>query len=133
MVATYGLTRVALAVADAERPLAFYEQVLGLVAVCRQPVSSRRRRRVAGTCWCSRRTGAGGPGGGIAHFGFRLVDPADIDAAAAAVEQAGGTIRERGESYPGEPYLFFTGPDGYEVEIWHELSTPVDPPGSQHA
>lgn len=26
-----------------------------------------------------------------------------------------------------EPYLFFEDPDGYEVEIWHELPTPVDP------
>ena len=29
---------------------------------------------------------------------------------------------------PGEPYVFFTDPDGYEVEIWYELPTPVDPP-----
>jgi hypothetical protein len=28
----------------------------------------------------------------------------------------------------GEPYLFCTDPDGYEVEIWYELPTPVDPP-----
>jgi len=28
---------------------------------------------------------------------------------------------------PGEPYLFATDPDGYEIEIWFELPTPVDP------
>jgi hypothetical protein len=28
--------------------------------------------------------------GGIVHFGFRLVDPGDIDAAVEAVERAGG-------------------------------------------
>jgi hypothetical protein len=28
---------------------------------------------------------------------------------------------------PGEPYVFFNDPDGYEVEIWYELRTPVDP------
>ena len=60
--------------------------------------------------------------------GFRLVDPADIGAAAAAVRAAGGTILREGEFCPGEPYVFFTDPDGYEVEILHELPTPVDPP-----
>ena len=69
-----------------------------------------------------------GKAGGVAHFGFRLLDPADIAAAAAAVREAGGTVREQGEFCPGEPYLFCTDPDGYEVEIWYELPTPVDPP-----
>jgi hypothetical protein len=35
--------------------------------------------------------GAGKPGG-ISHFGFRLVDAADIDAAVAEVERAGGKL-----------------------------------------
>jgi catechol 2,3-dioxygenase-like lactoylglutathione lyase family enzyme len=26
----------------------------------------------------------------------------------------------RGEFCPGEPYVFFSDPDGYEVEIWYE-------------
>ena len=66
--------------------------------------------------------------GGIAHFGFRLVDPADIEAAVAAIVEAGGKIISNGEFVAGEPYVFFTDPDGYEVEIWYELPTPVDPP-----
>ena len=73
-------------------------------------------------------TGARAAGsGGIAHFGFRLVDPADIDEAVRAVERAGGEILSRGEFCPGEPYVFCRDPDGYEVEIWHELPTAVDP------
>jgi predicted enzyme related to lactoylglutathione lyase len=68
-----------------------------------------------------------GKRGGIAHFGFRLIDPADIEAAAKAVRKAGGKILRKGEFCPGEPYLFCTDPDGYEVEIWFELPTPVDP------
>ena len=31
------------------------------------------------------------------------------------------------EFVPGEPYVFFTDPDGNLVEIWYELPTPVDP------
>ena len=66
--------------------------------------------------------------GGIAHFGFRLQDPNDIAAAARAVADAGGTVKEQGEFVPGEPYLFATDPDGYEIEIWFELPTAIDPP-----
>ena len=69
-----------------------------------------------------------GGSGGVAHFGFRLVRPEDIDAAVRAVEETGGTVLDHGEFCPGEPYLFFNDPDGYEVEIWYELPTPVDPP-----
>ena len=70
---------------------------------------------------------AGGSSGGIAHFGFRLLDPTDIEEAATAVEAAGGQILRRGEFVPGEPYLFCRDPDGYELEIWYELPTPADP------
>ena len=43
------------------------------------------------------------------------------------VVAAGATIHDTGEFVPGEPYLFFKDPDGYEVEIWYEIPTPVDP------
>ena len=43
------------------------------------------------------------------------------------MRKAGGTIKERGEFVPGEPYVFFVDPDGYDVEIWYEIPTPVDP------
>ena len=68
-----------------------------------------------------------GKSGGIAHFGFRLVAPEDLEAAAAAVAPAGGVVTDKGEFVPGEPYLFARDPDGYEIEIWYELPTAVDP------
>jgi catechol 2,3-dioxygenase-like lactoylglutathione lyase family enzyme len=68
-----------------------------------------------------------GKPGGVAHFGFRLIDLYEIDTAARAVEEAGGKILDKGEFCPGEPYLFFKDLDGYEVEIAFELPTPVDP------
>jgi catechol 2,3-dioxygenase-like lactoylglutathione lyase family enzyme len=128
MVRTFGLTHVALAVEDAERAFAFYRDMFGMVAVYRgdgfvqaQTPGSRdvlvleeKGKRPAGS-------------GGIAHFGFRMVDPADIDEAVRAVERAGGEIVDCGAFCPGEPYLFCRDPDGYEIEIWHELPTPVDP------
>ncbi len=62
---------------------------------------------------------AGKPGG-IGHFGFRLTDPNDINAAVAEVKRAGGTIIEQGEFKPGFPFVFVKDPDGYEIEIWFE-------------
>ena len=71
---------------------------------------------------------AAGKAGGVLHFGFRLTKARDIEAARAAVKEAGGTITETGEFVPGEPYLFATDPDGYTLEIWYEIPTPIDPP-----
>src|SRR5262249_10453768 len=57
---------------------------------------------------------------GIRPFGFRLVDPADIDAAVHEVEQAGGKLLRRGAFQPGYPYAYVLDPDGYQIEIWYE-------------
>jgi catechol 2,3-dioxygenase-like lactoylglutathione lyase family enzyme len=127
MVKTRGLTHLALRVHDAERAFRFYNDVFGMVAIYRG--DGFVQAQTPGT-WdvLVLEEGEKAPaGGGIAHFGFRLVDPADIEAAADAVRAAGGTITSQGDFVPGEPYLFFTDLDGNEVEIWYELPTPVDP------
>ena len=128
MIKTYGLTHVALAVADPERSFRFYQAVLGVVPVYRSADFIQAQTPGSRDVLVFERDiGKAGRAGGIAHFGFRLVDPADIEAAAKAVIAAGGKIREKGEFIPGEPYVFFHDPDGYEVEIWFEIPTPVDP------
>ena len=129
MIRTRGLTHLALRVRDAERAFAFYEQVFGMVAVYRGAGFVQAQTPGAWDILVfEEQHETGGGTGGISHFGFRLVDPRDIDEAALAVQAAGGQIVSRGEFVPGEPYLFCRDPDGHDVEIWYELPTPADPP-----
>jgi catechol 2,3-dioxygenase-like lactoylglutathione lyase family enzyme len=119
---------VALAVRNPQRSLAFYKAVLGVVPVYEQDDFVQAQTPGSRDVLVfERRPHDAGKPGGIAHFGFRLKKPKDIEAALAAIKAAGGTIREHGEFVPGEPYVFFNDPDGYEVEIWYEIPTPIDP------
>jgi catechol 2,3-dioxygenase-like lactoylglutathione lyase family enzyme len=128
MIPTYGLTHLAIAVSDLERAAAFYRALFGAAEVYRSDDSVQLQTPgsrdvlvlIKDRKWAGR-------AGGVAHFGFRLVDPTDIAGAARAVEAAGGRVLRQGEFCPGEPYLFAADPDGYEVEIWYELPTPLDP------
>lgn len=119
---TYGLTHIAIAVRDLERSLAFYRQVFNVETMYRRGGCLQVR-----TPGCQdiivfeERDAEYGSMGGIAHFGFRLRDPADIEKVSERVRMAGGTIHDEGEFCPGEPYLFFRDPDGYEIEVWFEL------------
>jgi catechol 2,3-dioxygenase-like lactoylglutathione lyase family enzyme len=129
VVKTYGLTHIALAVRDVERASRFYRQVFGAVEVYRHDNFAQLQTPGSrDVIVLEKRAKTAGKRGGIAHFGFRLQRPSDIGAAARAVKKAGGTVKEQGDFVPGEPYLFATDPDGYELEIWYEPPTPADPP-----
>ncbi len=130
MIRTHGLTHIALAVRDVNRSSRFYGQVFGAVEVYRKDGFVQMQTPGTRDVIVLERSEAAdaGQSGGIAHFGFRLHNPRDIDRAARAIERAGGTIKRQGEFCPGEPYIFATDPDGYEIEVWYELPTPVDPP-----
>ena len=121
MVRTHGLSHVALAVRDPERSLAFYQAVFGVREYYRDDDSIQAQGPGPQDVLAfERRPDLAGSTGGIIHFGFRLTAPEDIDAAVAAVENAGGTISSRGEFAAGMPYAFIRDPDGYEIEIWYE-------------
>jgi len=124
MIKTYGLTHLALTVSDVERSFQFYHDVFGMIAVYRD--TNFLQAQTPGTrdvLVFEQGATEVGKSAGIKHFGFRLTDPRDIDKAARLIDQAGGRIRDRGEFVPGEPYIFFSDPDGYEVEVWYELAT----------
>ncbi len=128
MVNTYGLTHIAVAVRDLDRTQGFYSDILGAEVVYRDAgflqMQTPGSRDVLAF---EKNADKAGKAGGVLHFGFRLTREIDIDAARDAVKKAGGTITDTGEFVPGEPYLFATDPDGYTIEIWYEIPTPIDP------
>jgi catechol 2,3-dioxygenase-like lactoylglutathione lyase family enzyme len=121
MVRTFGLTHISLAVKDTERSLRFYQQVFGVGVSYRDEGTIQVTTPGCHDVIVFDQT-ASHPGqpGGVAHFGFRLVSPGDIDLAVAEVERAGGKILRRGEFSPGYPYAYVEDPEGYEIEIWFE-------------
>ena len=58
-----------------------------------------------------------GVNAGVAHFGFRLTNAADLDAGIAEVEATGGKLIRRGEHSPGVPFAYVEDPDGYVIEL----------------
>ena len=121
MINTHGLTHTNLTVRSPERSLKFYGHVFGVEEYFRDNDTIHCKTPGAHDVLTFTRGDINaGQSAGIIHFGFRLISPEDIDAAAREVEQAGGTILRRGEFSPGYPYLYVADPDGYEVEIWYE-------------
>ena len=119
---TYGLTHIAIAVKDLDQTLAFYQRVLEVSVMYHKDDFLQVTTPGANDIIVFEKKKAEyGKTGGIVHFGFRLRDAKDIDEMATRIKSAGGIIIDKGEFVPGEPYIFFKDPDGYEVEIWYEL------------
>ncbi|HXR79632.1 MAG TPA: VOC family protein [Saprospiraceae bacterium] len=120
---TYGLTHLAISVRDVSRTKKFYHDIFGMETMYDQQGFVQMT-----TPGChdilvfeEKKNSPIGNTGGIAHFGFRLKEPKDIDEMIKRIISAGGQIVDKGEFVKGSPYVFFKDPDGYEVEIWYEL------------
>ena len=119
MIRTQGLTHINLLVADVARAKRFYEAVFGLQEMFWDGPDLVFLRPPGTADTITLQTGAdrAALSGNIDHFGFRLADPADLDAAVAEVIAAGGALVERGEHAPGRPYAYVADPDGHVIEL----------------
>jgi len=122
MIRTQGLTHIHLVVRDLERSLRFYRSVFGMEERFRDGprmvfLNTPGSRDLVTLNEDPAEARLAGVNGGVAHFGFRLADPADLDGAIAAVEAAGGKLLQRGEHGPGIPFAYVADPDGYVIEL----------------
>ncbi len=121
MIKTLGLTHIALPVKDVNRSSAFYQKIFGTKEMYNEPgfiqVQTPGSRDIIvfqkQTDKIKKITRG-------FHFGFRLPKPGSTKKMIETIKKAGGKIKETGEFIPGEPYIFFYDPDGYEIEIWFE-------------
>jgi len=120
---TYGLTHLAISVRDVSRTKKFYHDIFGMETMYDQQGFVQMT-----TPGChdilvfeEKKNSPIGNTGGIAHFGFRLKEPKDIDEMIKRIISAGGQIVDKGEFVKGSPYVFFKDPDGYEIEVWYEV------------
>jgi catechol 2,3-dioxygenase len=122
MIKTEGLTHIHLVVRDLDRALRFYREVFGMeerfwagpdmvflsTPGSRDLITLNRDESEAANA---------GKSGGIAHFGFRLLDRSELDAAVKEVEHAGGRLLSRDSHEGGPPYAYVADPEGYVIEL----------------
>jgi len=123
MAKTYGLTHLAIAVRDLEATLEFYTHVFDMEVMYHEQgmiqLTTPGNNDIL--VFEEKEEAFIGQSGGIAHFGFRLKDPNDVEEVYRKILKAGGEIVDKGEFVPGSPYIFFKDPDGYLLEVWYEL------------
>jgi catechol 2,3-dioxygenase-like lactoylglutathione lyase family enzyme len=120
MIETEGLTHLQLTVRDLGRSLAFYRSVFGMEEMFRDGAFMVFLRTPGARDTLTLNGDPDAPEpvqGGVAHFGFRLRNPAQLEDAIAAVEAAGGRLLERGEHRPGQLFAYVSDPDGYVIEL----------------
>lgn len=122
MVKTSGLYHLHLVVRDLERSLAFYRDVFGLEEQFRDgPKMVFLRTPGARDLITLNEDPAeaeqAGRSGGIGHFGFKLADESDLDAAIQEVVRAGGALIRRSAPGEGRRYAYVRDPDGYVIEL----------------
>lgn len=122
MIKTEGLTHIHLVVRDLNRSLRFYQDAFGMKERFRAGpdmvfLSTPGSRDLITLNRDKSEAANAGTSGGIAHFGFRLVDRSELNAAIKEVESAGGKLLSRSRSGAGRPYAYFADPDGYVIEL----------------
>ena len=130
MVHSYGLSHIQIAVRDLHRSLAFYQQLFGMNELYRVPQAHMVMLQTPGNNEVftikadPKNFDVAGKSAGVAHFGFRLREPIEVNDLIEKVTAAGGTEIEHGSRTAGnesEKWLFTKDPDGYDIEIFWAL------------
>ncbi len=120
MIETHGLTHISLPVADPERSLQFYQQLLGVREYHRDANGIQALGPGPFDVIAFDKSNSTPEQTSGLHFGFRLKHAADIKQAITCAQQINATILRSGEFAPGCPYVYLQDPDGYTIEIWYE-------------
>ena len=124
MIKTLGLSHIALAVKDVKRSAAYYKKVFGAKKMYHDADFIQVQTPGSRDIIVFVKKKSPGKLNPDFHFGFRLPKPSGLKNILQVIKKAGGKVKETGEFVPGEPYVFFYDPDGYEVEIWFEKIPP---------
>ena len=120
MIKTHGLDHININVSDIKRSLKFYQEMFGMKVMFwdgPRMVFLNTPGSTDTVTLCQANESQPVAGGGVSHFGWSVENKADLDRAAIEIERAGGKVISRGEHAPGHPYLYFSDPDGYVIEI----------------
>lgn len=122
MVRTKGLYHLHLIVRDLERSRRFYQGVFGMEEQFRAGpklifLSTPGSEDLITLNEDPAKAQQAGVNGGVSHFGFKLAEGSELNAAISEVEAAGGNLLSRGEREPGAPYAYVEDPDGYVIEL----------------
>ena len=127
MPSTFGLSHIAMKVADLDRAVRFYERAFGVRQYFRNATTAHVLGPGPTDVMAFELDPEGAAkAGGLIHFGLRLTGPDALDGVVAKMLAAGGRLKERGDFGDNQPYAFVFDPDGYEIEVWH-VNTPHHP------
>lgn len=119
MIETRGIGHIHLLVNDLEASLGFYTQAFGLVEAFRVD-SKMVFLDIPGTSdviVLHEKEKGSGESPRMDHFGLRIRDVEQLDAAVAEIEAAGGKVLKRGKHAGEFPYAYVADPDGHVIEL----------------
>ena len=117
-----GMSHIHLWVSDMERSVQFYTQAFGMTERFRAgpglvSLNTPGTNDSISLNYDPADERPKGEMGTIAHFGFRLADPADLDGAIVEVVAAGGRLVKSEEQRNGRRSAYVADPDGYLIEL----------------
>ena len=125
MLKTFGLSHIQITASDLDRSVRFYKELFGMKEVRRFEhcvmVQTPGTHEIFTVNAVPNEIQNVGKMGGIAHFGFRLREPMEMNKALEDIVRLGGKALEQGGSIEnGRLCAYGTDPDGYEIEVFWE-------------